>query len=60
MDQDDELFLQEMQGVERIQIREKVTLRKTPLVGDAEARRQAALDETHALKRDPKIGRAHV
>ena len=53
MDQDDELFLQEMQGVERIQIREKVTLRKTPLVGDAEARRQAALDETHALKRDP-------
>lgn len=53
MDQDDELFLQEMQGVERIQIQEKVTLRKDPLIGDANIRRQAAIDDAHALKRDP-------
>jgi DNA-nicking Smr family endonuclease len=47
MNQDDELFLQEMQGVERIQIQEKVTLRKTPQIGNAELRRQAAIDESH-------------
>lgn len=63
MSDDDDIFLQEMQGVERIKVPDKVTLRKATTVGDIASRRAAAtaetpmIDKNHLRSSDvPKVG----
>ncbi|MEC8443267.1 MAG: DNA endonuclease SmrA, partial [Pseudomonadota bacterium] len=53
---DDDLFLQEMQGVERLKTPERVTLRKDEPAANAATRRAAAVSESE--QKDPNHLRA--
>jgi DNA-nicking Smr family endonuclease len=46
MSDEDDLFLQEMQGVERIKVPEKITIKKTTPTASTATRRAAATSET--------------